>query len=319
MLGRRGAAAACWRTGDADGGRAGRVRSVVPGRSGTSAAVAACRTRRRRGRCVVRAQAAYVIYTSGSTGGRRAWRSRTAVWPIWSAASGQRFGAGPGVRVLQFASFGFDFSVLELWVRAVHGRHAGGRALDGGPLPASARPTLAGACRVTTRRLPPAVLGAAGRRRARRDRGAVAGRCGGEALPRRRLAGWSAGRRLVNITARPRRRSVAADVEAAGAGAAVPSIGGRSPTPGCSCWTTRSLPVPVGVVGELYVAGARAGPRLRGPAGPDGGAVRGLSVRCRASGCTAPVTWRGGRPTGSWCSRPRRRAGEDPRVPDRAG
>ena len=38
-------------------------------------------------------------------------------------------------------------------------------------------------------------------------------------------------------------------------------------------------PVPAGVPGELYIAGPRCGARLPGPARPDGGALRGRSVR----------------------------------------
>ena len=59
-------------------------------------------------------------------------------------------------------------------------------------------------------------------------------------------------------------------------------------------------PVPQGVVGELYVAGAGLGTGLPAPVGADRVAVCGMPVRCaRCSGCIAPGIWCAGVLTGN--------------------
>ena len=254
---------------------------------------------------------AYVIYTSGSTGAPKG-------VAVTHAGLGEpdrgwcrpRFGRARADRVLAV-----DVGELRRRRRrSVRGRCCRGRrwwwSRPGRRL---GRGTLAGLHRRTRGRriatLPPSLLAALARQAGRVRAGCGAVICGGEALPRPAVAGAAgrAGRSRAasTCTGRPRRRWTA--TACGDAGPAGPGTVRRSGAPIANTrvyvldrWLS---PVPAGVAGELYVGGARAGPRLPGPAGADRGAVRGVPVR---GGRGADVPDRGPGPvdsrTGSWCS-----------------
>jgi amino acid adenylation domain-containing protein len=203
-------------------------------------------------------QLAYVIYTSGSTGAPNG--VGVAHAGVVNLAVGMRaaLGAGPGVRVLQFASFSFDASVLDVVVTFA----AGGMLVIASAAEradASAVASLAGRRGVQAASVVPSlleVLDPAGL-------AAVTSMVAGSEPLSARLAGvWAPGRRLVHAYG-PTEATVITATSVLYAAALTVSAGGRPPI-GSAVANTRLLvldrwlcPVPAGVTGELYIAGVQ--------------------------------------------------------------
>ncbi|HLL46546.1 MAG TPA: amino acid adenylation domain-containing protein, partial [Longimicrobiaceae bacterium] len=195
---------------------------------------------------------AYVIYTSGSTG-----RPKGVVVTHANAANllpraVQTFGAEPGGAVLQTASMSFDASLLEVFVALLSGAalHVAERETVLAPerLAALLREREIGVW-VST----PALLESL----PETDFPALRTiSTGGERCPAETAARWSRGRRLVNMYG-PTETTIYTTAHACAPGVAeAPPIG--RPVQGARVYVLDAWgePAPIGVPGELYVAGA---------------------------------------------------------------
>ena len=239
---------------------------------------------------------AYLIYTSGTTGvpkgvaithrnviavARRRWPTtcpRRAVWSQWH-------------------SLAFDFSVWEIF----------GALLRGGrlvvvPESVARSPEDLHALLVAEQVSVLTQTPSAATMLSPRGLESTALVVAGEACPAELVDRWAPGRVMLNAYG-PTEATIYAAISAPlNAGSGVVPIG--SPVPGSAAFVLDEWlrPVPVGVVGELYVAGAGVACRVCAPGRADRVAIRGVPVRrARARGCTAPATWCAGAPTGS-CS-----------------
>jgi len=194
---------------------------------------------------------AYVIYTSGSTG-----QPKGVLVPHRGAVNVARttqrlFHLGPGDRMIQLASLGFDASVLEIFT-----------ALSSGAcLVLTRRETLlSGAAlgrelreqRITALAIPPSLLDTVEESDFPDLRSIV---LGGEACSAATAARWAAGRRLLNAYA-PTEATIYSTVAAVkGDGVEVPSIG--QPIAGLSAHLLDAdgEVVPEGGTGEIFLGG----------------------------------------------------------------
>ncbi|MFJ7903269.1 non-ribosomal peptide synthase/polyketide synthase [Streptomyces sp. NPDC096198] len=196
---------------------------------------------------------AYVIYTSGSTGTPKGVMVTHRGLAPFAASAAERYAAGPGDRVLQFASPSFDASVLELCVSLL----TGATLVTGeeGPLVGERLAEVLADRRISHALIPPAALATVPPDRAAALTGLRTLIVGAEACPPDLVEQWAPGRRLINSYG-----PTEATVVATWTGPLLPEAG--APPIGHPAGATRVhvldaalRPVPPGVTGELYVAG----------------------------------------------------------------
>ncbi|WP_349345380.1 amino acid adenylation domain-containing protein [Streptomyces rapamycinicus] len=208
----------------------------------------------RLGTVVVPGQLAYVIYTSGSTGRPKGVAVAHGGVVNLAEAMLPVLGMDVGVVALQFASFSFDAAVLDVAVTlAAGGTLAVASAAERKDPQALAE--MIGRCGVQVASVVPSLLGVL-------DPDAVPGVSnwvlGAERLSAELAGRWSAGARVWN-TYGPTEATVITTATAMpldpGLGTA-PPIGRPLPNNKVFVLDTFLKPVPVGVTGEVYIAGA---------------------------------------------------------------
>ena len=204
---------------------------------------------------------AYLVFTSGTTGNPKGVTIGHRAVAALVADLTERFAAGPGDRVLQVAAPSFDAAVLELLVAGTAGATlvvAGPDSYGGAGLgDLLARERITHAC------LTPSVLASLPARDLPDLRVLM---LGGETVPAEAVARWGTGRALYNGYG-PAEATVFATCSAPLTPGDTPVIGHPVRGVAAVVLDDRLRPVPVGVVGELYLSGERLAQGYRGAPG----------------------------------------------------
>ncbi|WOX15492.1 non-ribosomal peptide synthetase [Streptomyces sp. N50] len=205
---------------------------------------------------------AYVIYTSGSTGTPKGVLVPHAGIGNLASAEIDRLAVTPDSRVLQFASASFDGAVMEVLMALP----AGATLVlpPHGPIVGEPLQRFLTERRITHTLLAPSAV-------ATLDPEGLAGlrtlAVGGEACTSDLVARWAPGRRMINAYG-PTESTVVATMSAPlTAGTDAPPIGTPLPNTQVYVLDASLQPVPVGVAGDLYIAGVHLARGYHGRAG----------------------------------------------------
>ncbi|MFJ4584738.1 amino acid adenylation domain-containing protein, partial [Streptomyces echinatus] len=194
---------------------------------------------------------AYVIYTSGSTGTPKGVAVTHAGAASLVAQQAEGLGVGPDSRVLQFASASFDAMFWE-WCMALLTGATLVLAVGERLVPGRALAELATEHRITHATIPPAALATMAVDSLPTVTTLVVA---GEAPSATVVADWSRDRTMINAYG-PTESTVCATMSGPLTGTDTPPIGRPITNTQVFVLDAGLAPVPAGVVGELYLAGA---------------------------------------------------------------